>query len=135
MIAGEDSALNGTRMQLLKSRYDVTSFGVEESFQRLQRVRADLLLVCHSVPIDAAAWIIEMAAQERVVRQILWLSEWHTIPGLVVSGKSVIQIDSRKQPWLAAVDRVMESIKAEAQTVNKSPYRQPAGCVISSNFS
>jgi len=113
VIAGDDPALNRTRIQLLKSRYDVTQFGIHASFQRLQTGNADLLIVCHSVPIHEAALIIELAAEHCIAKQILWLSEWHTIPGLVVSGQSVIQIDSRKQPWLLAVEKAMKKIKRQ----------------------
>jgi hypothetical protein len=108
-------------MQLLQPRYDVMVFGRKDSVKRLPGISADLLIVCHSVPIHAAALIIELAANDRVVKQILWLSAWNTIPGLVVSGQSVIQIDSRKQPWLVAVEKAMKKIKRQDRELTPLP--------------
>ena len=117
IIVSDDFILNHTRVTLLKTRYDVTVIGVNESFKLLQSKDADLLLVCHSIPIDVAASIIELAAETRRVKQILWLAEWHTVPGLVASGQAVIQIDSRKQPWLVEVEKAMQSARAATDHV------------------
>ena len=118
LLVGIDPALNRMRVQLLRSRHNVATVSAEESFQRLQHDGADLLLVCHSVPIHLAASIIELAAERRRVKRILWLSEWQTVPGLVASGQAVIQIDSRKQPWLLEVERILQTMLPPPGTGN-----------------
>ena len=120
VLVGDDTALNRARLSLLRPRYDVTVIGVEDFFQQLH-LKGDLLLVCHSIPIDASASIIEIAAEMRPAWRILWLAEWHTVPGLIVSGHSVIQIDTRKQAWLVEVEKVLHAMKASAQSVPKTP--------------
>ena len=96
------------RLRLLSSSYDATAAGVEESLRRLQSEAADLLLVCHSIPIVTAAAMIQKASTMCKVEQILWLAEWQTVSSSLAAGKTVIKMDSRNQPWLLETEKLLQ---------------------------
>ncbi len=110
LIVGEDQALNEAREGLLVSRFIVSSGKTDEAVAHFDKSSAEVMLICHTVPLLKAADLIRVVTHKRPATKVVWLSEWQTPAELARVRHKVVSIDYRNQPWIQELNKTISDL-------------------------